>query len=77
MAGKLRNHKTLAFITATVACAALVSFALAYPKPVSDPRLGGGWQCSKTMFVTSCTRIDRNVPMAHSLSIAPIVIGRR
>jgi len=70
MAGILRNRKTLAFITATVACAALVSFLLAYQKPVSAPLLGGGWRCSRTIFVTSCTRIDRNQPMAHSLSIA-------
>jgi hypothetical protein len=77
MAGMLQNRKTLAFITATVACAALVSFVLVHPKPVSDPLLGGGWQCSKTMFVTSCTRIDRNVPIARSLSIAPIVFRRR
>jgi hypothetical protein len=72
MAGLLRNRKALAFITATVACVALVSFVLAYPKPVSDPFLGGGWHCSRTIFMTSCTRIDRNRPVARSLSVAPI-----
>jgi hypothetical protein len=75
MAGLLQNRKALAFITATLACA-LVSFALVYPKPVSDPLLGDGWHCSKTIFVTSCTRIDRNKPVAHSPSIAPIEFRR-
>jgi hypothetical protein len=66
MAGLPRNRKALAFITATLACAALVSFVLVYPKPVSDPLLGAGWHCSKAIFVTSCTRIDRNTPVARA-----------
>jgi hypothetical protein len=76
MAGLLRNRKALAFITATLACAALVSLVLVHPKPVSDPLLGDGWHCSKAIFVTSCTRIDRNKPVARSPSIAPIEFRR-
>ena len=70
MTSLLRNRKALAFITATVGCAAL-ALALAYPKPVSNPLLGGGWRCSRIAFLTSCTRIDRSAPLADSLGAGP------
>jgi hypothetical protein len=57
-----------AFAIATSVCtAALLAVALAYPRTVSDPTLGGDWQCRRTIFVTSCTRVEQVVPTAQNL----------
>ena len=69
-----RNRKTIALVVATVACAAVVSVALNYPRPIAHPLLGGDWQCSRTAFLTSCTRNGGRAPIAGSLSIAPIAL---
>ena len=39
-----------------VTAAALLSLALAYPKPISSAELGAGWQCTRTFIWTSCKR---------------------
>ncbi len=76
MTGLFRNRKALAFITATAACAALATVALAYPRSVSQPQLGSGWECSRVAFLTSCTPINRDRPVAQSLHVAPIAFRR-
>lgn len=69
------SPKTLAFIAATLAsAAAAASIALAYPQPVAHPLLGEEWQCSRTAFLTSCTRIDPPAPMVQSLRVNPIAL---
>jgi hypothetical protein len=50
-------------IVAALTCAAaLASFAVAYPRAVSNPALGAEWQCHKTMFLTTCSRVGRVEP---------------
>jgi len=44
-----------AVVTLTGA-AALLSLALAYPKPISSAELGAEWQCTKTFVWTSCKK---------------------
>ena len=39
-----------------VTAAALLSLALAYPKPISSAELGAGGQCTRTFIWTSCKR---------------------
>ena len=57
-----RTPRAFVFIVAALACvAALASFA-AYPRAVSNPALGAEWQCHKTMFLTTCSRVSRVEP---------------
>lgn len=47
--------------------AALLSVALAYPKPISSAALGPEWQCTQTALVwTSCSRISQTEPVVQS-----------
>lgn len=62
MTARSRNRKVIVWIV--IACAAVVSVALGYPRPVFDPVLGDGWQCSRMAFLTSCSRNDRKAPEA-------------
>lgn len=71
MTAPFRNLKIIAWAAALVLTAALVSIALGYPKQVDDPVLGSGWQCSRTAFLTSCTRIASR-PALQSLRTNPI-----
>jgi hypothetical protein len=61
MTGTGWTTRKLASIGAAVTltgAAALLSLALAYPKPISSAALGAEWQCTRTAFVlTSCSRI--------------------
>jgi hypothetical protein len=54
------------------ALVALGTVALAYPRPISAPVLGDGWQCHATAFHTSCTKVQPAAPVVHSLGKAPI-----
>jgi hypothetical protein len=66
MTGTWRTRKAFRLIAATLASiAALGTIALAYPKPISMPALGAGWQCRATAFSTSCTKVEHAVPAAH------------
>lgn len=66
MTGTWRTRKAFRLIAATLASiAALATIALAYPKPITMPALGAGWQCRATAFSTSCTRVEHAVPAAH------------
>jgi hypothetical protein len=68
MTGTWRTRKARMLVLATLASmVALGTFALAYPKPISVPALGAGWQCRATAFSTSCTKVQRAVPAAHLL----------
>jgi hypothetical protein len=61
-----RTPRAFVLIVAALACAAaLASFAVAYPRAVSNPALGAEWQCHKTMFLTTCSRISRVEPATH------------
>jgi hypothetical protein len=73
MSSLFRNRKALASISAALLCTVFALFVLAYPRPVSHPVLGGGWECSRTAFLTSCTRTNRSAPVANGLRTAPIV----
>ena len=57
MTAPFLNLKVLAWGAALVLTAAIVSIGLGRPKQVADTVLGGEWQCSRTAFLTSCTRI--------------------
>ena len=58
-----RTPRAFVLIGAALASVAvLASFALAYPRTVSNPALGADWQCRKTMFLTTCSRIGRVEP---------------
>ncbi|MDB5612028.1 MAG: hypothetical protein JWP25_8928 [Bradyrhizobium sp.] len=61
-----RTRQVLALAAATLASVAvLVSIALAYSQPISDPTLGSGWECHQIMFLMSCTRVEQPTPTAH------------
>ena len=57
MTAPFLNLKVLAWAAVLVLTAAIVSIGLGRPKQVADTVLGGEWQCSRTAFLTSCTRI--------------------
>jgi len=58
-----RTPRAFVLIVAVLgSVAALASFALAYPRAVSNPALGAEWQCHKTMFLTTCSRVSRVEP---------------
>jgi hypothetical protein len=62
-----RKPSVFAIIIATLAgIAALFAVTLAYPQPVPDPTLGGGWQCRRLMFLTTCTRVEQVTPTAQN-----------
>ena len=60
------SPKAFALITATLACAAAFgSVALTYPRTVSSSALGAEWQCRKTLFMTTCSRVSRIEPVVQ------------
>ena len=67
-----RSRKRQAVVLFVVACVAGGSVALGYPRPVSHPILGDGWQCSRMAFLTRCTRTDPKAPAVDGMPIAPI-----
>jgi hypothetical protein len=75
MTGTWRTRKAFRLIAATLASmAALGTVALIYPKPISVPALGAGWQCRATAFSTSCTRVQHAAPTAHRLGDTAICL---
>jgi hypothetical protein len=50
-----------------VGAVVLLSVGLARPKPIPSASLGVGleWQCSKTLFLTSCTKAVRSATVLH------------
>jgi hypothetical protein len=70
-----RSHRK-AVVWIAIACAAVVSVALGYPRPVSHPILGDGWQCSRMAFLTSCTRSDHRASRVDGLPTAPVAFRR-
>jgi hypothetical protein len=52
-----RKKISLVLATVTVACAAVLLFAGLTPtKPAPAVSLGAEWQCSRTLFMTTCTK---------------------
>jgi hypothetical protein len=79
MTHKLRTRKELAFIVVIVAlaCAATsLTFELTYPKPFLNAALGAEWQCSKTLIMTSCTRVAHVSPVLDRPLGAPACLRR-
>ena len=72
MTAPFLNLKVLAWGAALVLTAAIVSIGLGRPKQVADTVLGGEWQCSRTAFLTSCTRIAPS-PARQSFRASPIL----
>ena len=75
MTAPFRYRKALAWAAALVLTAAFVSIGLGYRKQVDHPVLGAEWRCSRTAFLTSCTRTARE-PALQSLQVSPIVFRR-
>ena len=73
MTAPFLNLKVLAWAAVLVLTAAIVSIGLGRPKQVADTVLGGEWQCSRTAFLTSCTRIAPK-PALHNLRTNPIAL---
>jgi hypothetical protein len=65
-----RSHRK-AVVLIVLACVAVVSVAFGYPRPVSHPILGDGWQCTRMAFLTSCTRTNHGAPQVGGLPLAP------
>ena len=65
-----RRHRALRIAFAVLG--ALLWVAFAYPRAVSDPALGSGWQCHRTVFLTSCTRVEQIVPTAQDFRMERI-----
>jgi len=60
-----RKLWVFAIASGTIVCAVIfLSIALTYPEVVTDPGLGSGWECHNSLFVTSCTRVERATPAA-------------
>ncbi len=79
MTYKLCTRKELAFIIVIVALASAVaslSFGLTHPKPFPNAALGAEWQCSKTLMMTSCTRVVHASPVIDHPHNAPICARR-
>jgi hypothetical protein len=56
----------LTLVTLTCICALIfLSHSLARPFPNAD--LGAEWQCSKTLFLTTCTRIPQTPAAFHGM----------
>jgi hypothetical protein len=53
-----RRRQVFAVVSGTIVVSVvLLSMAMTHPEVVTDPALGGGWQCRRTLFVESCTRV--------------------
>ena len=65
----LWTRKQLAFILTIVTFVCVVAFlslSLARSEPFPNADLGTEWRCSKTLFVTSCTRTPHTPAAFHS-----------
>jgi hypothetical protein len=71
MTSTWRTRRAVVLIATLTSLVALVAVLL-YPKPVSRPALGRGWQCGATAFSTSCTRIHYAEPTMSGFRRAPV-----
>jgi hypothetical protein len=79
MTSPWRSRKVLTFIAVALVCVAAVaiSFALAYPQPVSSPTLGAEWQCHRAAgILTTCSRVSRAEPMGLRPRPVPVDFRR-
>jgi hypothetical protein len=79
MTYRLCTRKELAFIVVIVAlacAAALLSFGLMRPTAFPNAALGAEWQCSKTLIMTSCTRVAHVSPVLDHPHNAPVCTRR-
>jgi hypothetical protein len=64
-----RKHRVLAIASGTIVCTViLLSIALTSSEVVTDPGLGNGWECRSTLFLTSCTKVERTTPVPQSVT---------
>jgi hypothetical protein len=47
---------------------ALLSSSMVVSHPVSSAVLGNQWECRSFAFLTTCTRLEMVMPVAHGLS---------
>ena len=79
MTSPWRSRKVLTFIGAALVCVAAVavSFALAYPQPVSSPALGSEWQCHRAAgILMTCNRVSHAEPMTLHPRPVPVDFRR-
>ena len=67
-----RKRIALAVAAATLAAAAWVMTAVfEHPTTVASGVLGADWQCQRIVWVTSCTRVQSDVPAVRVLQKEP------
>jgi len=61
-----RKELALILMIVTFICAVIfLSHSLARPKPVPNATLGADWQCTASLFATSCTRVPHAETVLH------------
>jgi hypothetical protein len=61
-----RRRQVFAVLSGTVVVSVvLLSMAMTHPEVVTDPALGSGWQCRRTLFFETCTRVGPASPTAQ------------
>lgn len=69
-----RRRLALAIAAATLAAAACVMTAVfARPVTVANNLLGADWQCQRIVWVTSCTRVQPEIPPVRARPSKPVV----
>jgi hypothetical protein len=62
-----RRLALLAVVALLLGGTALLSSGVSW-HPVSSAVLGDQWQCSSLAFLTTCSRVETTVPVAHGAS---------
>ena len=64
-----RRRQVFAVVSGTIVVVSIVllSMAMTHPEVVTNPALGSGWQCRRTLFVESCTRVEQ-APLAAQIA---------
>jgi uncharacterized SAM-binding protein YcdF (DUF218 family) len=61
-----RKELALILMIVTFICAVIfLSVSLARPKPYPSAKLGADWQCSTSLFMTSCTPAPQTEIVLH------------
>lgn len=61
-----RRRQVFAVLSGTIFVSViLLSMAMTHPEVVTNPALGSGWQCRRTLFFESCTRVEQASPAAQ------------
>jgi hypothetical protein len=61
-----RRRQVFAVVSGTIIVSvALLTIDLTHPEVVTDPALGSDWQCRRTLFFESCTKVEQASPAAQ------------